>query len=346
MDVELKMPDLSTTGSEVTLLNWLVDVGEEVKRGQPLVEIETDKATMDVEAVVAGKVKELCAEPGTEVAVGAVIAIIEKAGAAPAPAAPAAGASAEAGTTEKQTPARSASKAKPGSLFAKKKKPGGEAPAKPNVKPLDPAMAIVGRRMQQSKQAAPHFYLQTSANADRMVARRAASDPKLVWDAFFVKAIGTALQEFDRMCCSIEGDNLIQHEEPAVGVAVSLEEALYVLPVRNPASKSLENISGEIRGIVEALEAGNMEARKLHPACMTVTNLGAANVEVFGAIINPPESAILAVGKIEPKPVVIDDDIGIQSRVTLVLSVDHRVVNGRYAADFLGRIVQELEEAT
>jgi pyruvate/2-oxoglutarate dehydrogenase complex dihydrolipoamide acyltransferase (E2) component len=346
MDVELKMPDLSTTGSEVTLLSWLVDVGEEVKRGQPLVEIETDKATMDVEAVVAGKVKELCAEPGTEVAVGAVIAIIEKAGAAPAPAAPAADASAEAGTSQKQAPARSASKPKPGSLFAKKKKPGTESPAKPNVERLDSAIAIVGKRMQQSKQTAPHFYLQTSANADPMRARRGATEPKLVWDAFFVKAVGAAMQEFDRMCCFIEGENLVQRDEPSVGVAVSLDEALYVLSVRDPASKSLEDISGEIRGKVEALRAGDKEARKLQPACLTVTNLGAANVEAFGAIINPPESAILAVGKIEPKPVVVDGEIAVQNRVTLVLSVDHRVVNGRYAADFLGRIVQELEETT
>jgi pyruvate dehydrogenase E2 component (dihydrolipoamide acetyltransferase) len=340
MDVELKMPDLSTTGSEVTLLNWLVEVGEEVKRGQPLVEIETDKATMEVESVAAGTVKELCAEPGTEVAVGAVIAIIEKAGSA----APAPDAVASARDTEKQPPARPASKPKPGSLFAKKKKPGTETPAKSSVIPQDAAMAFVGKRMQQSKQTAPHFYLQTSANADPMSARRQASEPKLVWDAFFVKAIGTALQEFDRMCCSIEGENLVRREEQSVGVAVSLDEALYVLPVRDPAGKSLEDISGEIRRNAEALRSGDKELRKLQPACLTVTNLGAANVEVFSAIINPPESAILAVGKIEPKPVVVDGEIVVQSRVNLVLSVDHRVVNGRYAADFLSRIVKELEE--
>lgn len=126
MDIRLKMPDLSTTGSEVTLLNWLVDVGDDVKRGQPLVEIETDKATMEVEAVSAGTVKELCVEAGTEVAVGDIYIVLAKEGGAalpptttPSPGTPTAAASSDAARQESN---QSAKKAKPGSLFAKKKR--------------------------------------------------------------------------------------------------------------------------------------------------------------------------------------------------------------------------------
>ena len=197
--------------------------------------------------------------------------------------------------------------------------------------------------MQQSKQTIPHFYLQTSANADPISARRQASGEKLAWDAFIVQAAGKALREFDRMCCQIEGDHLVQVENRSVGVAVSLDQALFVLPVSDPANKSLEEISQDIRDSVEKLRAGDKDIRKLQPACLTVSNLGAANVEAFTAIINPPESSILAVGKIEPRPVVANDQIVIQNRVTLVLSIDHRLVNGRYAADFLSKIVLELE---
>jgi len=344
MEVELKMPDLSTTGSEVTLLNWHVSVGEDIKRGQPLVEIETDKATMDVEATATGKVIRLCAEPGTEVGVGEVIAVIEKAG-SPAgvqSTAPTPDASATAAPSG-QSPASPARKAKPGSLFAKKKKPGQDAHSPSKTISLDPAMAIVGKRLQQSKQTIPHFYLQTSANADPISARREASDKKLAWDAFIVQAVGKALQDFDGMCCQFKGDDLVQIEDRSVGVAVSLDQALYVLPVSDPANRSLEEISEDICAKVEKLRSGDKDIRKLKPACLTVSNLGVANVEAFMAIINPPESSILAVGKIEPKPVVADTQIVIQKRVTLVLSVDHRLVNGRYAADFLSKIVLELE---
>lgn len=348
MEAELKMPDLSTTGSEVTLLNWHVSVGEDIKRGQPLVEIETDKATMSVEATATGKVIRLCAEPGTEVGVGEVIAVIEKIGSpvgvqSTAPTSSTSATAAPSGSATGQSPASPARKAKPGSLFAKKKKTGQDAHSPSKSLSLDPSIAIAGKRLQQSKQTIPHFYLQTSANADPISARREGSDKKLAWDAFIVQAVGKALRDFDGMCCQFKGDDLVQVEDRSVGVAVSLDQALYVLPVSDPANRSLEEISEDIRAKVEKLRSGDKDVRKLKPACLTVSNLGVANVEAFAAIINPPESSILAVGKIEPKPVVADNQIVVQKRVTLVLSVDHRLVNGRYAADFLSKIVLELE---
>jgi pyruvate dehydrogenase E2 component (dihydrolipoamide acetyltransferase) len=140
-----------------------------------------------------------------------------------------------------------------------------------------------------------------------------------------------------------ENDRLVPAASDAVGVAVDHNGELYVIALTSPATKSPEQISDEIRATVDRLRAGEPDARRLHPAAMTVTNLGAANVETFTAIVNPPEAAILAIGKVAPAAVVQDGKVVPQHRVSLTLSVDHRVVNGKYAAEFLGAIVQELE---
>ena len=200
--------------------------------------------------------------------------------------------------------------------------------------------------MQASKQTVPHFYLQTSVNADAMAARRAASDKKIAWDAFFVRAAAVALGKFERMGTSFDSDHLVPRGTDAVGVAVDVEGDLFVVPIAGAAAKSVEQVSEEIRAAVEKIRAGDPQARSLRPANLTVTNLGVANVETFVPIINPPESCILAVGKVAPAAMVADDGrIVAGSRVSVTLAVDHRVTSGRYAAGFLGAIVEELESA-
>jgi pyruvate dehydrogenase E2 component (dihydrolipoamide acetyltransferase) len=206
------------------------------------------------------------------------------------------------------------------------------------------AQRVVAQRMQESKQSIPHFYLQTSANAEGMVACRAAAPgEKLAWDAFFVSAVGKALKSFKRMCSSLVNGQLVAQGVDAVGVAVDLDNDLYVIQIVNPAAKSVEHISAEIRTQVQRLRDGDPEAKKVRPSNITISNLGASGVESFTAIVNPPEAAILAVGKVAPQVVPINGQVAIQNRVALTLSVDHRIVNGRYAADFLAKVVSELE---
>ena len=328
------MPDLSTADAEIKVVNWLFEVGQSVRRGEPLLEVETDKATMEVECLVTGVLKEVRAAPDEEVAAGQVIAVLEVepgtyiaevkiAEEQPAPPQkhPAA---------KPQPILTTASPKKVGGMFARNRRAAGQR--------------IVGRRMQQSKQTVPHFYLQTSANAEGMIARRnALPAKKIVWDAFFVHAVARALREFEGMCYTYSDDQLVPQQTDAVGVSVDLDGELYVVPVASPAGKTPEEISDEIRAMVRRLRDGDPEARRIRPANITVTNLGSANVESFTAIINPPESAILAVGRIAPQAAVDKGELIVQNRVSLTLSVDHRIVNGRYAADFLGRIVEELE---
>ena len=352
MQVELKMPDLATTDAEVKVIKWLVEVGQSVQRGQPVLEVETDKAAMEVESFVTGVLKAVRAQPGDEVEAGDVIAVIETQGDAPAaapaeaatptpPPAPSSPAEPTGAPASPKTPPKRRSR------FARNREAGAQPAQReaeaPAPEALTPAQRTVARRMQLSKQTVPHFYLQTSADAEAMIARRGASSTKIVWDAFFVCAVARALEAFERMGCRFEDDRLVPQATQGVGVAIDVAGDLYVAPVEGATSKTLEQVSQEIREAADRIRSGDPQAKKLHPNAITVTNLGVANVESFLAIVNPPESAILAVGKVAPAVVARDGQAVVANRVSLTLSVDHRVTSGKYAADFLGRIVEELE---
>lgn len=360
---ELKMPDLATTGGAVKILRWLVKPGDAVTRGQFLLEVETDKAAMEVEGTANGVFKEIVVPEGEAVDAGTVIAQIETSGdgvaakaipaAAPVPS-PAVAAAAPAPVVPKKTggmfarnraAAAAAPEVAPPSPEAAPRPPAATFAAPGNLPKVSIARKTAARRLQQSKQTIPHFYLQTSVNAEPMIARRKAALPhKLAWDAFFVKAVSGAIARFDLMACRWEDEQLVPQGTDTIGVAADIGGDLFVVPVESPGSKSAEDISRDIRERVDALRSGDPQARVMKPGVMTVTNLGSCNVETFTAIVNPPESAILAIGKIRPVVIAVSDTaFAIQHRANLTLSVDHRVANGKYAADFLGAIVEELE---
>ena len=203
----------------------------------------------------------------------------------------------------------------------------------------------MARRMRESKQTIPHYYLQTSVDASAMVAARQAAAPEqIAWDAFFVRAAALAIGKFERFRCRFEDQRLAPAGTDAIGVAIDHEGELFVVAVASPAGKTVGQISAEIRQGVHRLRSGDPDARRVRPALMTVTNLGVCNVESFTPIINPPEAAILGVGRVAPTPVArADGSIAVEPRCTLTLSVDHRIASGKYAGDFLGAIVEEIE---
>ncbi len=349
MNIEMKMPDLGTASDEIKVVEWLIEIGQQVKRGQPLLVVETDKSTMEVESFAAGELKEIRVPVGESVASGDVIAIIEAADSAKTPEKK----QVTKPEIESDAIAKSAirpagsPKADGGGMFARNRKgaPQSDAGKQGIGVSATAAQRVMANRMQKSKQTVPHFYLQTSVNAEPMIARReTASGGKIAWDAFFVYAIGKALLKFDRMGCRYENEQLVPQSADAVGVAVDVEGELFVVAVADPASKTPEQISDQLRMKVKQIHSGTPEAKRICPAKMTVTNLGMSNVESFTAIVNPPESAILAVGKVARVPVVTDGgELTAQNRVSITLSVDHRVVNGKYAAAFLNEIVKQLE---
>ena len=167
---------------------------------------------------------------------------------------------------------------------------------------------------------------------------------KLAWDAFIVSAVAKAMVKCDRFRYRFDGEQLSPLATDAIGVAVDHENELYVIAVPLPASKTIEELSREIRSAAERVRTGDAETRRLHPTLLTVTNLGVCQIESFLPIINPPEAAVLGVGRVMPVPAVQEDGgIGVEQRCMLSLSVDHRIVSGKYAGDFLAAIVQELE---
>jgi pyruvate dehydrogenase E2 component (dihydrolipoamide acetyltransferase) len=324
----MKMPDLSTTDSAIKLVRWLVQPGQSVKRGQSLCEIETDKAASEVESIVTGVLKEFRAQPGDMVMVGQEIALFE--------------------TETSSSPDSSAipAPAKGPGLFARNRAavpaPGPSPVTVPAIV-LSQSQQTVGRRLQASKQNIPHFYLQASANAEPMIRHRQIASPKPVWEAFFVAAISKVLKDFEQIRWRLSGESVIAVSNSDIGVAVNVRGDLFVAAIAAPPGSSVEKISADIRARVREIEEGTGEARGIRAAAITITNLGASCVETFAAIINPPEVAILAIGKIGPVPVVQNGQVAVQSRVTLTLSADHRVINGKYAADFLDAIIHEIE---
>lgn len=355
MLVEMKMPDLATTESPITIVRWLVETGQKVRRGQPLVEVETDKATMEAESIASGILKSVAVEPGAQVDVGDLIATIEdgrsedkKPANSPAEhdAAPSNGVAAPPTRASAQDAPR-----RPGGMFARNRQQrAGDASSQEqttstaDVVALSPTQRTAARRLQASKQTVPHFYLQTSIDADALVnSRNGATEPKPAWDAFLIWAAARALASFPRMAMRWQDDALAVPDKQDINVAVDHDGDLFVVPIHQPAGKTVNQISEQLRDVVRRLREGDTQVRRVEPACMTITNLGMCNVESFVPIINAPETTILAAGKIMRQPVVQENRIEIHSCWNLTLAVDHRVVNGKYAGQFLGRIAELLE---
>ncbi len=273
MDVEMRMPDLATTGSPIKVLRWLVDVGHYVRRGEPLLEVETDKAIMQVESVISGRLSSVSAGEGDEVEAGKTIALFATDSAVVGVAVRAQETTPATAETAPEPPAaRDRDPAAAGrrpSFFARNREVrarGGRGPAitGPNDRPrtisLSVPQRVVARRMEHSKQTIPHFYLQTSANAAAVAARRKAlAGEPIAWDAFFVHAAGKALRRFERLTYRFEEDRLVSQGDDAVGLAVDLQGDLFTLAIERPADKGLEVISREIAS--SSLSAGRSIAR-------------------------------------------------------------------------------------
>jgi pyruvate dehydrogenase E2 component (dihydrolipoamide acetyltransferase) len=333
MDIELRMPDLATTDSPMRVVRWLKVIGQMVRRGEGILEVETDKATMELEAIASGTLKTVHVQPEDSVDVGQLVATLEGEGKLAVP------------SVQPVVNEEAGSKAR-GGMFAKNRAAASQPAESADATSIQLSLTqrSVARRMQESKQSIPHFYLQTSANAEPLITRRrAAAESKIVWDAFFVHAAAKALSRFGRMSFRLENDRLNPSGTDSIGVAVDIDGELFVISLPGPNDKSPEVLSTEIRDSIEKLISGDPTARRLQPARLTITNLGSTGIESFTAIVNPPEAAILAIGKVAPVAVVIDGKVVPQNRVSLTLSVDHRIVNGKYAAEFLQAIVDELE---
>ena len=427
MATEILMPALSPTMEEGTLAKWLVKEGDTVQSGDLLAEIETDKATMEFEAVDDGIVGKILIAEGTEgVKVNTPICIIGEEGedmsAAPAssPAAPAPASSAEAPKAEAAAPAAAAPApaapaASDGSrIFAtplarriaadkgldlaaiKGSGPHGRiikadvenataqpataaAPAEaPKAAPAGAAMAqgpttdqviamyqgrtfeevkldgmrkTIAARLTEAKQSVPHFYLRRDIELDALMKFRAQLNKtleprgvKLSVNDFVIKACAIALQQVPDANAVWAGDRTLKMTASDVAVAVAIEGGLFTPVLQDAEMKSLSALSAQMKDMAARARDRKLAPHEYMGGSFAISNLGMFGIDNFDAIINPPHSAILAVGAGAKKPVVgADGEIKVATVMSTTLSVDHRVIDGAMGANLLNAIKDNLE---
>jgi len=214
--------------------------------------------------------------------------------------------------------------------------------------PLSQIRAAIARQMTQSKGPVPHFYVTTEIAMERAVALREELQalpgaPKVTFTDLIVRACALTLVKHPGVNASFHGDSLRRHRAAHIGIAVALDDGLITPVLRDCDQKTVFQIATETRDLVERTRARKLRGQELSGATFSVSNLGMFPVDEFSAIINPPEGAILAVGAILDKPVVVNGQLAVGKRMRVTLSCDHRVMDGAMGARFLGDLKVLLE---
>ena len=430
MPIQILMPALSPTMTEGNVASWLKSEGDEVAAGDILCEIETDKATMEVEATDEGTLGRIVVPAGTEgVAVNAVIGLILEEGedasaldgaesAAPAAAAPAAAppepaaepapAASAAPAPQATTPVAAAPGGNGATPPALAREPGARifasplarrmakqaglaleaiagtgpngrivkvdveaaiaaaaaapaaavaapapvaaapaaapapAPAAYQDAPASTMRKVIAQRLQEAKREVPHFYLTVDCAVDALLETRAQLNERsdaynLSVNDFVIRAAALALRKVPAANASWVDGALRQYQSADISVAVAIEDGLVTPIVRNADGKGLAEISAEVRELAGRARAKPMglAPEEYQGGTFSVSNLGMYGIKEFAAIINPPQSMILAVGTAEQRPVVKDGALAVATMMSCTLSVDHRVVDGALGATFL-----------
>ena len=213
--------------------------------------------------------------------------------------------------------------------------------------PVSNIRRVIAKRLSESAFTAPHFYVTVEIDMDAAVALREqlirAEEVKLSYNDLVVKACAKALTRFPTVNASWTGDTIKTHAEVHVGIAVSIPDGLITPVVRNADNKPLVEIAREIKDLAARARERRLKPEEFAGSTFTISNLGMFDVTEFTAIINPPESCILAVGAVRQQPVVRDGELAVGHRMKVTLSSDHRVVDGALAAQFLAEVRRLLE---
>ncbi|HYZ23130.1 MAG TPA: pyruvate dehydrogenase complex dihydrolipoamide acetyltransferase [Rhodopila sp.] len=438
MATNILMPALSPTMTEGTLARWLKKEGEPIKAGDVIAEIETDKATMEVEAVDEGVLGKILVDDGTQgVQVNAPIAVLVEPGeavpeappAAPPPAPKPEAAADVSGTTEggrlAPTPANPPAAQPPtrpganghgegGRIFAsplarrmaqqagielstlRGSGPNGRIikvdieaaqkgarpapvsemaapgvappPAAPLGKATQPAISaphrlvphstmrkVIARRLSEAKSTIPHFYVSMDIEIDALVGLlgqlNAKAPPKDAPDSYtitindmVIKAAAATLRRVPEVNASWTDDGMVFYDDIDISVAVAIPDGLITPIIRKADQKGLSTISREMRDLAGRARTGKLKPEEFQGGGFSISNMGMFGVSEFAAIINPPQSAILAVAAGQKRPIVRGDELGIATVMTCTLSVDHRVVDGALGARWLRAFKQVVED--
>ena len=387
MATQVVLPKLGLTQEEGTIVRWVKTEGSRVAKGEPLFEVLTDKASIEVEAPASGVLLQILAPEGTTAPVATPIAIIGEPGERiPAQAAPVgeAGAAAAAGVPVRHGRIRVSPRARAlaeshgidlralrgsgpdGRIIERDVQQavdgagrggagaaGAPAGVRPAVPPAVPARVrmIIARRMTESLRDTAQLTLTTEADmaeAARLrdevgaeLERRGGTRP--TYTDLVVRAAAIALRDHPRLNAQWTGNGVRLLSEIHVGVAVALDEGLVVPVVRHTDRATLAQISAAVRDLSERARTSRLKPAEMAGGTFTVTTLGVYDVDAFTPILNPPEAAILGVGRVHRRPVAVGDRVEVRPVVVLSLTFDHRVLDGAPAAEFLQRVKHVLE---
>ena len=416
MPIEILMPALSPTMTEGTLAKWLKSEGDAVAAGDVIAEIETDKATMEVEAVDEGVLARILVPGGTEgVKVNQPIALLLEEGedksalagfkaggkpVAPASVAPAAIQAAPAAMSS-HAPAAAAKDARvfasplarrmaqqaavdlarvkgsgphgrivkadveaalgSGAGAMRAPPPATAAPSGPGARALADALGMaytlqphsnmrrtIARRLSESKQTVPHFYLTVDCVIDELLAGRKRMneqhDLKISVNDFVIRAVALALKKVPAANASWDEDGVLLYRHADISVAVATPNGLITPIVKEADSKGLSAISTEMKDLAVRARDGKLKPSEYQGGSFSISNLGMFGVREFAAIVNPPQGCILAVGAGEQRPVVKNGALAVATVMSCTLSVDHRVVDGAVGAEFLQAFKRLIED--
>lgn len=361
MPADVIMPMLGMAQETGKVLRWLKRDGDAVRKGEPLLEVETDKVTVEIESPADGMLAGVRVGDGAEVPVGEVIALVLAEGEA-APVARAeprvtreVDAVAAAPTVQEVTIPRR----KRGKLASPKARklaqergidldavsgsgPNGAIVAA-DIANERPAPAprrsrvwdVMAERMQHAWQEVPHFYLHRDVDASRLQSWKGVAPAGTSVTDLLIKVCAEALRRHPR----VNGGETVN-----VGVAVATDDALIVPVVHGADTLTLAQISERRRRTVEAARAGKLTPSDVQGGSFTISNLGMYGVDAFQAIVNTPQAAILAVGRTIERPWVVDGEVVARPVMTLSVSFDHRVVDGARGAEFLDTLASLIEE--
>ncbi len=359
------LPKLGLTMDEGILVAWLKKEGDRIEAGEILFEVETDKATMEVESPVAGYVRKLLVAAGDTIPVTQVIALVsttadepvtvpstlavtdrpvDEAVSVPLPLA--------SRTPDERVVASPAARKRAQELGVDlagvRAAKGGrisvedvEAAGRPAVRaPLSRMRRAIVERMTHSFRDVPQFSV--SSDIDMTTANVARTAAGVSYADVLIAAVARTLRDHPRLVTRYDPDGLIPADGIHLGIAVALEDGLLVPVLRDADTKDVAVISRERAALQEWARAGRLPVDALVGAVFTISNLGQQGVDRFTAIVNPPEAAILAVGRVRDMVVARDGMMVVAPVVTLTLSVDHRVTDGAQAAAFLADLAGRL----
>ena len=417
---DVTMPRLSDTMEEGTIGRWLKKPGDEIKKGDILAEIETDKATMDLEAYETGTLQQILVQEGETVPIGRVVALIGSGAVVQQPALAAAKTGANGAGHEEvaaPVPAESASKgetsiqsnspvtaesvergAVKASPLARRMAeehsidlsqvqgtgPGGRivrddiedvleqrsappapaptpaappqavpiptAPPETEASPLSRVRMLIARRLTESKQTIPHFYVSSEVDmTDSLVMRQTLNADigedgvKVTVNDLIVKACALALEKFPEVNSSIKEDQLITYKHINVGFAVDVPTGLVVPVIRETNIKGVRSIARESKALISKARANKLAPSDLEGGTFSVSNLGMMDASSFIPVINPPQAAILAVASTRKQFVPVDGQLVIRELMQMTLSADHRILYGATVARFLQEVKRLLQ---